>query len=43
MEWMREIMNEQTDFEEPKWKAKMWDLDKDKQKNSTTKIQNKER
>jgi hypothetical protein len=39
---MREFMNEQTDFEESKWGAKIWDLDKDKQKNSTTEIQNKE-
>jgi hypothetical protein len=41
MKWMRQFMNEQTDFEEPKWRAKIWDLDKDKQKNSTTEIQNK--
>jgi hypothetical protein len=29
-------------LEEPKWRANMWDIDKDKQKNSTGKIQNKE-
>jgi len=38
---MRQFMNEQNDFEEPKWRVKIWDLDKDKQKNSTTEIQNK--